>query len=88
MTDYRVIFTKHARKQLENIETKTASKIFYKIESLVHNPHPRGCVKLKSFDILWRIRVGKYRVVYTIDGRNRVVDIISVDARKDVYRRL
>ncbi len=36
---------------------------------------------------MWRIRVGNYRVVYSIDDRNKIVDIIRIRHRSEVYER-
>jgi len=36
--------------------------------------------------ILWRLRVGNYRVIYSIDDANRIIDISAVRHRRDAYR--
>jgi len=42
--------------------------------------------KLKGkFSDLWRIRIGNYRVIYTIDDTIKIVDIKEVGDRKDIY---
>jgi mRNA-degrading endonuclease RelE of RelBE toxin-antitoxin system len=47
---------------------------------------PSGVVKLEGASDLWRIRVGDWRVVYSISDRNRLVDVVTVRHRRDVYR--
>jgi mRNA interferase RelE/StbE len=54
------------------------------ILSLVDDPRPIGCKKLKGRDG-WRIRQGNYRIIYDILEEILVVDIIAVGHRKDVY---
>ncbi len=52
-----------------------ARRIISRVEALATNPRPPGCVKLQGATDLWRIRVGDYRVVYSIDDTARLVDI-------------
>jgi mRNA interferase RelE/StbE len=52
---------------------------------LAANPRPPGCKKLKGGDNEWRIRIGDYRVIYTIDDRSLHVDVTRVRHRSEVY---
>jgi mRNA interferase RelE/StbE len=45
-------------------------------------------MKLHGTDNLWRIRVGDYRIIYSIDDGNRIVDVSAVRHRSDVYDRI
>ncbi|MEK6777526.1 MAG: type II toxin-antitoxin system RelE/ParE family toxin [bacterium] len=63
-----------------------AERILSKIDALATNPRPIGCKKLQGPTRLWRLRVGDYRIVYDIDDRNRIVDIVVVRHRRDVYK--
>jgi len=47
------------------------------IDCLADTPRPSGCKKLRGTD-LWRLRVGRYRVVYAIDDEDRLVTVIKV----------
>jgi mRNA interferase RelE/StbE len=58
------------------------------IFDLAENPRPQGYRKLEGFADLYRIRVGKYRVVYSIEDKILRVEVINVDHRKDVYKSL
>lgn len=49
------------------------------------NPRPVGCKKLTNEEG-YRIRVGNYRILYTIDDTNSSVNIYKIAHRKDVYR--
>jgi mRNA interferase RelE/StbE len=49
------------------------------------DPRPHGSRKLVGRDG-WRIRVGRYRVIYEIDDAQRFVTILHVGHRKDIYR--
>lgn len=86
MADYAVVFARSARKELQNLDPQVARRILKQIEALVVNPRPSGVVKLEGASDLWRIRVGEWRVVYRIADRDRLVDVIAVRHRRDVYR--
>ena len=85
MSKYSVTFARSGRKELESLPTAIVRRIFPKIESLAENPRPSGCKKLKGSSDLWRIRVGEYRVIYSILDRIVRVEIIAVRHRSDAY---
>ncbi len=86
MKNYEITFRRSARKELEVIEDSLVENIFSKIDQLVTNPRPKGTKKIKGRNNLWRIRVGEYRVIYSIDDKSGLVDIVFIRHRKDVYR--
>lgn len=86
MADYAVVFARSARKELQNFDPQVARRIIKQIEALVTDPRPSGVVKLEGATDLWRIRVGQWRVVYRISDRDRLVDVVAVRHRSDVYR--
>jgi mRNA interferase RelE/StbE len=49
------------------------------------DPRPNGSRKLRGTDG-YRIRVGTYRVLYTVNDDTRIVEVIAVGHRRDVYR--
>ena len=85
MSDYAITFARSARRELEALDEKIVNRLFQKIEALSEKPRPSGCLKLTGNKNLWRVRVGDYRIVYSIDDRKKLVDIIAVRHRKDVY---
>jgi len=86
VAEHAVVFARSARRELERLQAQTARRIIARIEALVSNPRPPGCVKLQGAGNLWRIRVGEYRVIYSIDDSGRIVDISAVRHRSDAYR--
>ncbi len=84
MPDYEIVFARSARKELEIIDNIFVRKIFRKIESLASNPRPPGCEKLRGHENLWRVRVGDYRIIYTISDNKHIITLIR--HRKDAYR--
>ena len=86
MADYAVTFARSARKELEALEPPLAARIVGRIEALAKDPRPAGARKLQGAQRLWRIRIGDYRVVYNVDDRQQIVDVVRVRHRRDVYR--
>ena len=83
---YEIIIGKDAEKSLDRIPRRTRTRILDALEDLRSEPRPHGCVKLEGADDLWRIRVGSYRVIYTIQDAELVVLVVRVAHRKDAYR--
>jgi len=86
MNNYDIIFTRSARKEIESLDNKTIQKILPKIESLAKKPQPVNCLKLQGEKNLWRIRIGDYRVIYSIYDNKRIVDIIAIRHRNEAYK--
>jgi len=85
MAEYRVTVARPARKELEALDAPLVSRIFPRIEALATDPRPPGCRKLRGERHLWRIRVGDYRVVYGVYDEQRLVDVVRVRHRSEVY---
>ncbi len=88
MANYSISFVRSARKELERLPDDLADRIFAKIEALTKSPRPVGSIKLHGQQNLWRMRVGDYRVVYSIDDFSKVIEISVIRHRRDVYRGL
>ena len=85
MSDYQITFSRPARKELESLSVEVNNRIFPKIVALASDPRPDGCRKLVGEENLWRIRVGDYRIIYSIDDDIRTLDIITVRHRSNAY---
>jgi mRNA interferase RelE/StbE len=83
---YNITFAKSAAREVERLPQEIARRALTRIDSLKLNPRPRGSVKLAGTQSTWRIRVGEYRVVYTVNDESRLVDVIRVRHRRDVYQ--
>ena len=88
MPDYWVTFARSARKELERLPSPIGRRILDHIEALAKAPRPPGVIKLQGNKNLWRMRVGDYRVIYSIDDGARAVDISVIRHRRDAYRQL
>lgn len=85
MTSYRIVFKQSVAKDLRQIPKKDVQRILQRIDGLAHDPLPSGVEKL-SDDNKYRIRQGKYRILYVIDEDVITVTIVKVRHRRDVYR--
>jgi mRNA interferase RelE/StbE len=84
---YQILITKTAQKELEAVDgVKYRQKIVAQIESLAGNPRPVNCSKLVGLVDLYRVRVGMYRIVYSIRDSQLIVEVIKIADRKEVYR--
>jgi len=87
VAEYRLLIRPSAAKELEAIGTKRArQRIVSRIQSLATEPRPAGCEKLAGTTAVFRIRQGQYRVIYLVDDAKRVIDVIKVGHRSEVYR--
>jgi mRNA interferase RelE/StbE len=55
------------------------------LEALIEAPRPPGCKKLKGGEKEYRIRVGDYRIIYTIDDLAKAIEVTRVAHRREVY---
>ncbi|OGQ34260.1 MAG: hypothetical protein A3F16_07980 [Deltaproteobacteria bacterium RIFCSPHIGHO2_12_FULL_43_9] len=84
-SSYKTTLKKSAFKELESVPRAYIKNIIRTIEELSEEPRPRGCEKLIGKE-LYRVRIGKYRVIYSIDDENQIIGIIKIGHRKDIYR--
>ncbi len=83
---YSITIKKKAIKSLESLPKIEVVKINECIQQLKINPRPPQCKKLASKDELYRVRVGNYRIVYSIYDRNLIIEIIKIGHRKNIYQ--
>jgi mRNA interferase RelE/StbE len=83
---YSVLIKPSALKEIESIPLKRdRQRILGRIERLSEDPRPPGSRKLAGQEA-YRLRQGRYRVLYTIADRELIVEVVRVGDRKDVYR--
>ena len=85
MGKYSVEIISKAEKEFMKLPEPTRVNIRKQLLLLEDNPRPFGYKKLKETGY-YRIRSGDYRVVYSIDDKNKIVKVLSIADRKDVYR--
>jgi mRNA interferase RelE/StbE len=87
VASYRVLIKPSAAKEIEAVDQKRErQRIVARILALADEPRPPGCEKLAGEDNRYRIRIGRFRVVYSIADDELLVFVVRVAHRKDVYR--
>ena len=82
---YSIRFKSSVKKDLRSIPKQDVLRILNAVEHLSEDPRPIGSKPLTGRDA-WRIRVGQYRAIYTINEQEIVIEIIKIAHRKNVYR--
>nr|VFK60708.1 MAG: mRNA interferase RelE/StbE [Candidatus Kentron sp. TUN]VFK64146.1 MAG: mRNA interferase RelE/StbE [Candidatus Kentron sp. TUN]VFK70025.1 MAG: mRNA interferase RelE/StbE [Candidatus Kentron sp. TUN] len=85
MAEYSIFFRKSVEKDLSQILKRDLRRIIERIGALANDPRPPGCEKLSSRD-RYRIRQGKYRILYSIRDKELTIWVVKVRHRRDVYR--
>ncbi len=88
MASYKVIFKPSVEKDLRSLPPSVVARVFKHVEALKDEPFPRQSIKLAGAELLYRVRVGDYRVIYGVDKDNKQVIIHYVRHRRDAYRQL
>ena len=86
MASFQIEWKRSAAKELKKIPRQLIPRILDEVEALASNPFPRGVIKLTGSDRTYRVRVGDYRVIYTVEESILLVEIIRVRHRRDAYR--
>ena len=85
MAAYSVLIKRSAARELDELPKKELARVIARIGALGENPRPPGCEKLAGLE-LYRIRQGRYRIVYSIEDDVLTVWVVKVGHRKEVYR--
>jgi mRNA interferase RelE/StbE len=86
MARYEIEITRSAEKQLRRLEREDQERVVRAILGLADDPLPRGSRKLSGYEDVYRIRVGRFRVIYSVSGRTLIIIILKIGHRKDIYR--
>lgn len=82
---YEIRIKREAEKEIRSLPQPDIRRIIKKIQGLAENPRPLGCDKLKGEEG-YRIRQGDYRIVYLINDSEKILRILRIGHRKEVYR--
>jgi len=85
MAEYKIYFRESVEKDLKGIPKNDIKKILRLIELLSLTPRPPSSEKLTGQD-RYRLRQGRYRILYSIQDIEHTVWIVKVGQRKDIYR--
>ena len=81
---FEVRIEKNARNFIKKLDNSSQKEILKKIRKLKENPF-MGKALTGNLSGLWRIRIGKYRVVYQIKNSELIVIVLDVGHRKNIY---
>jgi mRNA interferase RelE/StbE len=82
---YNVSITTRAERELKRLDRPVKNRIVSVILKLGDDPRPSGCLKIRSEEGVWRIRVGDWRIGYEINDPNREVTVIRIGHRSEFY---
>jgi len=82
---YRLEISPTASRQISKLQSQTRERINRSIAQLAGEPRPSGVKKLSAKEG-YRIRVGDYRILYTIDDTSEIVSVYRVMPRENVYK--
>lgn len=80
----RIYLSTRAKKTLDNASVELKTRLESKISELIDTPYPPGCKKLKGAPNSYRLRVGDYRVLYSILPQDKIL-IFKIAPRNSVY---
>lgn len=82
---YKILIKPTADKFIYKLLPNDALRIFSVLKNLQSEPRPTGCLKLTAEEG-YRIRVGRYRILYEVNDKDKTVIIYRIKHRKDAYR--
>lgn len=85
---YAISILPSAVRQLEKLARPARRSVAAAIDTLATEPRPRSARRLAGTgsQLIWRVRVGDYRIVYQVDDARSVVIVVRVADRREAYR--
>ncbi|MFH1326839.1 MAG: type II toxin-antitoxin system RelE/ParE family toxin [archaeon] len=71
--------------QLQNLDSNLARRIYKKVDTLKKDPFTKNIKRLKG-EKAFRLRIGDYRVIFDIDQNKRIITILRLGHRKNIYK--
>ena len=85
---YVVRIAPAAKREIKRLSKQNQRRVVAVMQALADNPRPHGYTPVEGFDGLFKVRVGDYRVIFTIEDDELLVVVVRVRHRSDVYRQL
>ena len=86
MAKYRIEVSATAEKQIRKLNKADQIRVLRAIQNLAKEPRPPGTRKLRGYEDVYRIRVGTYRILYSIESGRLLIIVLKVGHRRDAYR--
>ena len=87
MALFEIRWKASAKKELKKIDKVEIKKIISEIEKLSLEPYPTNHKKILGTEHIFRIKIGNYRIIYSIENQQLIIEIIRVRHRKEAYRK-
>ena len=86
---YSIELSPAAQRQTRRLSPEDTRRVQDALRNLMDNPRPSGCIKLTGFEAVWRIRVGRLRIIYEVHDNERHLTVQRIARRNEAtYRRL
>jgi mRNA interferase RelE/StbE len=87
VASYSVLIKTSAARELDAVEPRALrARIVSRIQALASTPRPHGSQKLAGEEERYRLRLGAYRIVYSVDDDAREVEVFKIGHRREIYR--
>jgi mRNA interferase RelE/StbE len=83
---YSLVLKRSAERELRKVPKEDLRRVTERIRGLARNPRPFGNEKLSGQE-RYRVRQGDYRIVYAVDDEKRIVEVVKIGHRREVYRK-
>jgi mRNA interferase RelE/StbE len=83
---FRIVFSPRASRDFDALPVVVQNRLKPRIDALASSPRPPGVAKLAGPELLWRVRVSDYRIVYEIRDQELIVLVVRLGHRREVYR--
>lgn len=80
--NYRIVIKKKAKKFIDKLPLNEKKRIVTEIEKL---PNCNDIKRMKGYSDLYRLRVGEYRIIYTINNNELLICVINAGNRGQIY---
>lgn len=84
---YEIVIGRSAERELRALSSEARQRIATRLLALADDPHPMQSIRLRGSEY-FRVRVGDYRIIYSVAEPNQMVTVLAIGHRRDVYRDL
>ncbi len=86
MGRFEIRVSRMAERQLRKLPSVARDRVVRAVRALADDPVPRGSRRLTGYDDVFRIRIGPYRVLYSVAAPTLTILVLKIGHRRDVYR--
>lgn len=83
---WRVVVMPPARRQFDRLPISVAAAVLETLQAISEQPRRLGKRLLFEHEGRWSARRGPYRIIYELDDADRIVRVVAIGHRRDVYR--